>query len=156
MPSDVSMNVVGRSDAPGRRSFLNWLLGLWATGVATAILYPVLRYLVPPEIPEAATQSVTGGKASALLPNSGRIVPFGSAPAIIIRTAAGEYRAFSAVCTHLSCTVQYRADLQHIWCACHNGHYDLFGRNIAGPPPRPLEPYDVNIRGDEIVVSKRA
>ena len=78
-----------------------------------------------------------------------------SLPAIIIRTAAGEYRAFSAVCTHLSCTVQYRSDLQHIWCACHNGHYDLFGRNVAGPPPRPLEPYDVNVRDDEIVVSKR-
>jgi cytochrome b6-f complex iron-sulfur subunit len=156
MSSDPSTDSIGRSSEPGRRSFLNWLLGLWATGVAAAILYPVLRYLVPPEIPEAATQSMSGGKAASLLPNSGRIVPFGSAPAIIIRTAAGEYRAFSAVCTHLSCTVQFRPDLQHIWCACHNGHYDLFGRNTEGPPPRPLEPYDVNIRDDEIVVSKRA
>jgi Rieske Fe-S protein len=57
-------------------------------------------------------------------------------------------------CTHLQCTVQYRSDTQHIWCACHNGHYDLNGRNIAGPPPKPLEQYLVNIRGDEIVVSK--
>ena len=105
MPSDVSMDVVGGSGSPERRSFLNWLLGLWATGVAAAVLYPVMRYLVPPEIPEAATQSVTGGKASTLLPNAGRIVPFGSAPAIIIRTAAGEYRAFAAVCT----TCLYRA-----------------------------------------------
>jgi cytochrome b6-f complex iron-sulfur subunit len=51
--------------------------------------------------------------------------------------------------------VQYREDLQHIWCACHNGHYGLSGENIAGPPPRPLEEYAVNIRGDEIIVSKR-
>ncbi|HET8580537.1 MAG TPA: Rieske 2Fe-2S domain-containing protein, partial [Nitrospiraceae bacterium] len=65
-------------------------------------------------------------------------------------------RAFSAVCTHLACTVQYRPDLIHIWCACHNGHYDLNGINIAGPPPRPLEPYVVNVRGDKIVVSKTA
>jgi len=84
------------------------------------------------------------------------VVAFGSAPAIVVRTATGDYRAFSAVCTHLQCTVQYRPDLQHIWCACHNGHYDLSGRNIAGPPPRPLEQYDVNLRDDEIVVSKRA
>ena len=50
--------------------------------------------------------------------------------AIIVRTAAGDYPAFSATCTHLACTVQYRAELQHIWCACHNGHYDLNGRNM--------------------------
>ncbi|OFW08435.1 MAG: hypothetical protein A3H96_21285 [Acidobacteria bacterium RIFCSPLOWO2_02_FULL_67_36] len=144
------------SGEPERRTFLNWLLGSWATGVAASIFYPILRYLIPPDIPEAATRSVDAGKASTLLPNSGRVVAFGSAPAIVVRTATGDYRAFSAVCTHLQCTVQYRPDLQHIWCACHNGHYDLSGRNIAGPPPRPLEQYDVNLRDDEIVVSKRA
>ena len=50
----------------------------------------------------------------------------------------GNYRALSATCTHLGCIVQYRSDLQEIWCACHNGLYDLNGRNISGPPPRPL------------------
>jgi Rieske Fe-S protein len=140
------------SGEPRRRTFLNWLLGLWATGVAASILYPILRYLVPPDIPEAATESTTGGKASTLAPNTGRVVPFGSEPAIVVRTPTGEYHAFSAVCTHLACTVQYRSDLQQIWCACHNGHY---GRNVAGPPPRPLEAYDVNLRDDEIVISKR-
>lgn len=147
---------VQTGDEPDRRTFLNRLLGVWATGVVASILYPILRYVVPPDVPEAATQSVTAGQASTLLPNSGRVVPFGSTPAIVIRTPAGEYRAFSAVCTHLSCTVQYRPDLQHIWCACHNGHYDLYGRNIAGPPPRPLEPYDVNLRDREIVLTRRA
>jgi Rieske Fe-S protein len=142
--------------SPHRRSFLNWLLGAWSAGVAGSILYPILRYLVPPDVPEAATRSVTDGKASTLVPNSGRVFPFGSTPAIVIRTPGGEYRAFSAVCTHLACTVQYRPDLQQIWCACHNGHYDLNGRNVSGPPPRPLEPYDVNIRDDEVVISKRA
>ena len=141
---------------PGRRSVINWLLGTWAAGVLGAILYPVLRYIVPPDVAEAATASVRAGAASTLTPNSARIVPFGSAPAIVVRTATGELRAFAATCTHLSCTVQYRGDLQHIWCACHNGHYDLAGRNISGPPPRPLEAYDVNVAGDEIVISRRA
>jgi Rieske Fe-S protein len=141
---------------PPRRAVLDWLLGLWGTGVVASVLYPVLHYLVPPEMPEAATQTANAGQASTLAPESARIVPFGSAPAIIVRDASGEYRAFAATCTHLACTVQYRADLQHIWCACHNGHYDLRGRNVAGPPPRPLEEYDVNVREDQIVVSKRA
>ena len=61
----------------------------------------------------------------------------------------------SATCTHLSCTVQYRADVQQVWCACHNGMYDLNGRNISGPPPRPLEAFDVNVKGNEIYVSRK-
>jgi Rieske Fe-S protein len=114
-----------------------------------------VRFLVPPEIPESPTLTVSAGKASALLPNSATLVPFGSEPAIVVRLPGGELRAFSAVCTHLSCTVQYRQDLQQIWCACHNGHYDLNGRNISGPPPRPLQAYDVNVKADEIVISRK-
>ena len=135
---------------------LDWLLGTWGVGVVGAVFYPILRFLAPPEIPESPTLTVSAGKASALLPNSGRLVPFGAEPAIVVRLAGGELRAFSGVCTHLSCTVQYRQDLQHIWCACHNGHYDLNGRNISGPPPRPLQAYDVNVQGDEIVISRKA
>jgi Rieske Fe-S protein len=138
----------------GRRDLLSWLLGTWAAGVMAAVVYPVLRFLSPPDIPESTAVTVNAGKASDLLPNSGRVVPFGSEPAIVLRTPAGEVRAFTAVCTHLSCTVQYRADLQQIWCACHNGHYDLNGRNVSGPPPKPLQAYDVNVKDDEIILSR--
>jgi Rieske Fe-S protein len=89
-------------------------------------------------------------------PNTGQIFKFGSRPGILVRTSAGDLRAFSAVCTHLNCTVQYRSDLSEIWCACHNGHYDLNGKNVAGPPPRPLDAFVVNVRGAQIVVSKSA
>ena len=139
-----------------RREFLDWLLGTWFAGVLGSILYPVGRYLIPPDIPEAATQSVSGGTAASLPPNSARLVPFGTAPVILVRTSGGEVRAFAATCTHLTCTVQYRADLEHIWCACHNGHYDLNGRNVAGPPPRPLDAFDVSVNQDDIVISRRA
>ena len=88
-------------------------------------------------------------------PNSSKIVRFGNRPALFLMTAEGEYRALSAVCTHLSCTVQYRNDLHQVWCACHNGMYDLNGRNISGPPPRPLETYQVHVRGEEIVISRK-
>jgi Rieske Fe-S protein len=139
-----------------RRDVLSWLLGSWIVGVLGAIFYPVARYLVPPDIAEAAPPSVNAGKAAALLPNSGKIVAFGTVPVIVVRTAAGELRAFTATCTHLTCTVQYRADLEHIWCACHNGHYDLNGRNIAGPPPRPLDAFDVTVQGEDIMVVRKA
>lgn len=119
-----------------------------------AVLYPIIDYILPPKVPEAAQSRVVAAKKGDLAPNTGRVFKFGSKPGILILTPQGEFRAFSATCTHLACTVQYRPDLGQIWCACHNGHYDLTGRNIAGPPPRPLERYQVDLRGGDIVVSK--
>lgn len=141
----------------GRRKILNWLLATSAGAFLLSVFYPLSRYLVPPKVEESTSRTVTvPTKPADVKSNSGEIFRFGNQPAILIRTPAGELKAFSAVCTHLACIVQYRSDLSHIWCACHNGHFDLKGLNIAGPPPRPLEPYVVNVRGDQIVVSKSA
>ena len=140
-----------------RRGFVDWLLGTSAAAFLLSVLYPVSRYLVPPPAGESSAATVTLPiKPDDVKPNTGRIFKFGNRPAILVRTPAGELRAFSAVCTHLNCTVQYRADLSHIWCACHNGHFDLNGKNIAGPPPRPLDAFVTNVRGKQIVVSKSA
>ena len=140
-----------------RRRFLNWFLGTTAGAFLLSVLYPVSRYLIPPEVEESTARSVTlSVKPQDVKPNSGQIFKFGNEPGILLRTPAGELRAFSAVCTHLACIVQYRSDLTEIWCACHNGHYDLHGKNVSGPPPKPLEEYTVNVRADEIVVSKKA
>lgn len=139
-----------------RRKFLNWLLGTSAAGYLAAVLYPISRYLIPPESGESSATSVTlPFPPEEIAPNSARPFRFGNRPGILVRTEAGELRAFSAVCTHLDCTVQFREDISRIWCACHNGHFDLTGRNVQGPPPRPLDTYEVNVRDDEIVVSKR-
>jgi Rieske Fe-S protein len=140
---------------PTRRRFTTWLFSTSLGAFAVSVLYPIGRYLVPPSVGESSAASVTLAlKPDELKPNTGQVVKFGSRPAIVIRTPAGELRAFSAVCTHLNCTVQYRPDLGNIWCACHNGRFDLKGQNIAGPPPRPLDAYVVNVRGAQIVVSK--
>ena len=142
---------------PSRRRFINWFLGTSAGAFLAAVLYPVSRYLVPPEVGESTAGTVTLAlKPDDVKPNTGQIFKFGSRPGILVRTASGELRAFSAVCTHLNCTVQYRADVSHIWCACHNGHYDVNGKNIEGPPPRPLDTFVVNVRGNQVVVSKGA
>ncbi|HUK12035.1 MAG TPA: ubiquinol-cytochrome c reductase iron-sulfur subunit [Thermoanaerobaculaceae bacterium] len=139
-----------------RKTFLTWLLGTSLGATVVAALYPVFRFVIPPEVAEAPVNRVLAAKLSELAPNTGKVFRFGSKPGIVVRTATGEVRAFSAVCTHLNCTVQYRPDFQHIWCACHNGHYDLQGKNIAGPPPRPLEAYKVDVAGDDVYVTKGA
>ncbi len=140
-----------------RRGFINWVLGTSAGAFLLSVLYPVSRYLIPPKVEESMARAVTLSiKSGDVKVNTGEIFKFGNRPAILIRTPAGELRAFSAVCTHLACIVQYRPDIHHVWCACHNGHFDLNGQNIVGPPPRPLEQYVVNVRGDQVVVSKGA
>jgi Rieske Fe-S protein len=98
---------------------------------------------------------VTAAQVGELRPNTARIFRFGNRPGLLLLGADNTYRALSATCTHLDCTVQYRAEQHDIWCACHNGVYDLTGRNVSGPPPRPLQLYDVHVRGNEVIVSKR-
>ena len=139
-----------------RRKFLNWFLGSTAGAFLVSVLYPLSRYLIPPKVQESTARTVTLAiKPQEVKANSGQIFRFGSQPAILVNTPSGQLRAFSAACTHLACIVQYRSDINHIWCACHNGHFDLNGKNIEGPPPKPLEEFNVNVRGDQIVVSKK-
>jgi Rieske Fe-S protein len=114
-----------------------------------------MRYLVPPPVVDLGGDEVIAAKVGALRPNSGQIFRFGNHPGLLILAADGTYRALSATCTHLGCTVQYRADMGEVWCACHNGTYGIDGRNISGPPPRPLDVFDVHVRSDEIYVSRK-
>ena len=141
---------------PERRGFLETFLGISVVASLISFLYPVLRYVIPPKQAELGSDLVLAGHVGDLKPNTGKIFPFGSRPALLILTSDGNYHALAAVCTHLGCTVQYRSDLHEVWCACHNGTYDLNGRVQSGPPPRPLEELVVQIRGDQVVISRRA
>ena len=140
-----------------RRSFLDKLLAGGFLALLASVLYPVSRFIIPPESGEANVNQVKLPFNRAELeahPQKSKTFKFGRTLGIIILTPAGDLRALAATCTHLDCTVQNRPDLGIIWCACHNGRYDLNGNNISGPPPRPLERYAVNEVDDEIFVSK--
>lgn len=140
--------------SPDRRQFLDYLLGTSAVATLAAIFYPIFKFMVPPQVVEAQQNSVSVGKNAEIANNSGKIFKFGSKPGIIIRTETGELKAFSASCTHLDCIVQYDPNGKQIVCACHNGKFDLTGKNISGPPPRPLEEFPVKVSGDEIIVTR--
>jgi Rieske Fe-S protein len=137
-----------------RRGFIERFVQTAFAALAAAVVYPVLRFLSPPRIAEDASTRVLAGTVSELEKKTWKIFPFGSEPGILVEKAPGEYRALSATCTHLQCTVQYEKGTNRIWCACHNGYYDLDGRNVSGPPPKPLTAYKVQVTGDEIYVSR--
>ncbi|MGB2869975.1 MAG: Rieske (2Fe-2S) protein [Bacteroidota bacterium] len=138
-----------------KRDFLKYVLGGGLVAWLAAVLYPVLAYMKPPKQAEVEVNSVKAGKIAEFQNESGTIVRFGSKPVILLRLPTGEFRAYSATCTHLDCTVQFRKDMGLVWCACHNGKYDLNGRNVSGPPPRPLDEYRVIVQGEEVFISKK-
>jgi Rieske Fe-S protein len=117
------------------------------------VVYPAIRFLLNPQGTVIKERSVKVGNVQDFAKNSGTLFRIGNKPGILVCSSSGEFRAFIAICTHLDCTVQFKKDDGIIWCACHNGRYDLRGMNISGPPPRPLAPLDVTLKGDEIHVS---
>jgi cytochrome b6-f complex iron-sulfur subunit len=145
-----------------RRRFLNGFLGTSFGALVASVLYPILRYVSPPRIPEASTNQIEAGLTNdPVLNEKGfKIVRFGAEPVVLVKVSDTDFRAFTATCTHLDCVVGYQKDKSRLFCNCHGGAYDLNGRNISGPPPRPLTPYKVNLASkgsgqpEAIVISK--
>jgi len=136
-----------RLEDAGRRRVLNWFLGTSFGALLAAVLYPVARFLNPPEVETAATNEADAGVANdpEFLDKGYKIVRFGVEPVIVIRTSETEFRAFSAVCTHLACIVEFSKTSRQIECNCHNGRFNLQGQVAGGPPPRPLVPFTVHL-----------
>jgi Rieske Fe-S protein len=77
--------------------------------------------------------------------------PTDADPCILIRTGSGELKAYSQVCTHLSCAVRYNAGASAIECPCHRGFFAVAdGRPVAGPPTRALPRVQLETRPDGV------
>jgi cytochrome b6-f complex iron-sulfur subunit len=150
--AEIEEKVVERKGK--RRDFLKYLLSTGIVGFGAITIYPVLSFLKPPKQREVEVSSISAGLVDDFKPGDSKIIRFGKVPVILIRDDESNFKAFSATCTHLDCTVQYKKEEKIILCACHNGKYDLQGRNIAGPPPRPLDKYMVKLKGQEIHITK--
>ena len=155
MTSGDSINNDSEGIKTERRGFLNAILGTGFAGLAVSIFYPAWRFVFPPKDIRVVEQAASAGMVDDYPPNSGKLFRFGNEAALLIRTPDGEFRAFIASCPHLSCNVEYRSDLTQIWCACHDGRFDLTGKNVQGPPPRPLTSLTVQIREGELLVSRQ-
>lgn len=151
------------SESVPRRSWLLRALVGAVSLTAVAIAYPVLAFLRPRRTGGTmGVEIVAPYRVDQLAPDAdGQWPPpfdFGGKPCLLVKTSDGTVKAFNGVCTHLECTVKFRLSERDIFCNCHNGVFDLNGRNVSGPPPRPLEEYKVTLRGkagrEEIIVSR--
>lgn len=139
------------SAAPSRRRFLRFLMGFSVISTISIIAAPIIGFLIPPKVQSAGGGSrVLAGKLGELPAGTGKVVAMGSKPVIVMNSEAG-VTAFSAVCTHLGCIVDFDPTTRDILCPCHDGHFSpASGVVLSGPPPRPLAPVAISIEGDEI------
>lgn len=144
-------------DGPGatsdRRGFLTWLtrifLGLWAVGGGAAIA----AFMRPPERQDTSSDNVVRvGLLDDFRIGEGRMVRHGVTPFFVIRLDETRVVAVSAVCTHVRCILGFDRAKKAIVCPCHDGHFDLAGNVLSGPPQRALPTYSVSVRAGEIFV----
>jgi len=134
-----------------RRSFLDWIVGLFSVLTGAAMAIPGLMYLWP-AAKGGAADKVEVEAASKLAPGQASVIQFGSRVVIVVRDRAG-FRAFSAVCTHLGCLVEWDSSRKQFLCPCHAAIFDENGHVVSGPPPAPLPELVVKEIGEKVYVS---
>ena len=120
----------------------------WAAGMVT----PAVCYLWPALREGPGQKTIRAGSQNEVPVGGSKLVQGGGKPVIIVRLSETEYRAFSAVCTHLGCLVQWRNAEKDIFCPCHGGRFSLEGKVIGGPPAHALAPYPATVVNGEVQV----
>lgn len=136
-----------------RRDFLGRVIVSWAAFTSLPFIYGVLKYIFPPPTLEKPVQSLLVAKTQDIPINASKIIKFNRRPIILVHTPQGQFKAFSANCTHLGCVVEYKANEREFHCNCHGSVFDLSGRNIKGPAPAPLPPLKVTLSESDIIIS---
>lgn len=70
----------------------------------------------------------------------------------VVRKDDTHVQVLSNICTHLGCRVSWHTDLQHYVSPCHNGHFDIIGNVVSGPPPRPLDEFTTKIEAGSLYI----
>jgi cytochrome b6-f complex iron-sulfur subunit len=139
-----------------RRGFLRWLLGFSMISTMTGMLVPIIGYLMPPPRQNMGSGEPTLVGAVGDFPvGSGKVVAVDNKPVIVVNTSVGGIKAFSAICTHLGCVVDWKKEKNVIHSPCHEGLFNpVTGAVVGGPPPRPLPPYELTIKDGKVYVGK--
>ena len=148
-----------------RRQF--GLLGTQASGAIVAVLLgiPILGFIISPLFRRQPTYWERVGDIAD--------VPEGEPTKFVVTFPQGEwsnarlnaavyvvkrnndYRIFSNVCTHMQCPVHWDDTIKQFLCPCHGGLYDISGKNVGGPPPKPLPQYVHRIDGTTLYIENR-
>ncbi len=129
----------------GRRGFLKRVImgaGL-ILGYGTGASYAI-QFLLPRKR-KAKFRKMLVASLSELPPNGSKSFKDLSGREMILVNSDAGLKAISTTCTHLGCKAYWEADNDRFFCPCHDGVFDVNGQVVSGPPPRPLDSYDVEV-----------
>jgi Rieske Fe-S protein len=148
-----------------RRGFVNIVMSFVGSVMAGILGIPAIVYLISPAAskPESDAWIALGplGNYPIGIPISfnftrstinGWEKTVNSFGVFVVRQDESRVRVFSNVCTHLSCRVSWHTDLQHYVSPCHDGHFDILGTEISGPPPRPLDEFTTKVEANNLYI----
>jgi Rieske Fe-S protein len=138
-----------------RRGFLAALRRLLVVPGLATFLGPIMAYFWPATLEEVPAEPVFVGEQGSIPAGESEVVRFGRYPALVIHIPEQGLVAYSAVCTHFACIVNWNPESGRIECPCHAGFYDpLDGSVISGPPPAPLAKLKVVTSQGEIKIEE--
>ena len=148
-----------------RREFLKTAIAAIGAFISAGLGIPAVIYVIGPALKSAKSQDWVrlGSTAKVELGTptlfkakierqTGWIVNKEELAAYVLTENGRDFVAMSNICTHLGCRVRWIADQEKFFCPCHNGVFDKQGNVISGPPPRPLDRYEVKVEGDQLYV----
>jgi menaquinol-cytochrome c reductase iron-sulfur subunit len=148
-----------------RREFMS--LATWAIGVllGAGFAVPAIAYLVGPTLreeqeqewlPLGQTNKVELGTPTLfrtrIQRRTGWIVNEEEVTVYVLTDDGREFVAMSNICTHLGCRVRWISDQEQFFCPCHNAVFDSDGSVVSGPPPRPLDRYQVKVEEGQLFI----
>jgi len=126
------------------------VLGLWGVGFL-GVVFSYIRTARSQRGFEERVMRV--GPLDEVSAGAAKFVVHERQPFWLIRAGGDQLVALPATCTHLRCILQWDKERGRLVCPCHGGIFDLNGNVVAGPPPRPLQPLRVDVRGGIIYVT---
>lgn len=153
-PQDPPTSTPTPAPGPSRRTVLAsvGLAGVGVTALTACGAAEDAANDVASSATDAATDAVKDAISKAAIPVGGGKI-FADQKVVVTQPTSGDYKAFSAVCTHQNCVVSGVAD-GTINCACHGSQFDIAtGAVKQGPATKPLPEKKVTVDGDGISVT---
>ena len=138
-----------------RRTFLNTLFGGWFVAFFSGTFYALMKFAFPTLGKEPDFVVLNRKDFTNLANNSIKRFPWGGTVGLYYTKTDGSILALKGVCSHMECNVDYKPEERRFYCAGHKGWFDENGKNISGPPPKPLEIFVITEEGEKLIIAKK-